>query len=77
MGELYGLAAPFFDPADPAGTTYLMEDGRVERFGPTAFDRTLSRRRDVRCDFEHRGLIRLGYTGDGTVRLWERDTSTP
>ncbi|AWM40272.1 Caudovirus prohead protease [Gemmata obscuriglobus] len=69
MGELFGLVCPFYRAGD-AGTEYELADGRFERFAPSAFERTLSRRRDVRCDLLHNGEIRLGYTSDGTVRLW-------
>jgi len=66
--ELFGIACPFYRAGDP-GTEYELESGEWERFAPTAFDRAL-RRSNVRCDLLHNEIIRLGYTGDGTVRLW-------
>ncbi|MBP3954014.1 HK97 family phage prohead protease [Gemmata sp. G18] len=78
MGELYGLACPFYRP-DAPGTEYELPTGQweqygaeplYERFAPTAFDRVLRLRRNVRCDLLHNGEIRIGYTEDGVVRLW-------
>ncbi|VTR91854.1 Marine sediment metagenome DNA, contig: S01H1_L03343 (Fragment) OS=marine sediment metagenome GN=S01H1_10112 PE=4 SV=1: Peptidase_U35 [Gemmata massiliana] len=76
MGEIYGIACPFYQPGDP-GTEYEMtadrwraygDESLVERFAPTAFDRTLQRR-DVRCDLFHNNEVRVGYTSEGSVKL--------
>ena len=66
--QLYGYAAVWHVEGD-AGTEYILADGTVERFAMTAFDRALTRGCDVRADLLHNGELRLGYIGDGTVRL--------
>lgn len=67
--QLYGYCA-VWHVEGAAGTEFELPDGRVERFAPTAFDRTLARGHDVRCDLLHNSELRLAYVSDGTARLW-------
>src|SRR5437016_1179575 len=66
---LTGMAAVFFDPADPEGTTYKLYDGLVERINPQAFTRALRERQDVAGLFSHDPRLVLGRVSSGTMRL--------
>lgn len=65
-----GLAAVFYNPADP-GTEYdLFGDGSVlERIMPNAFDRALREKDDVVLLYNHDDSLLLGRTTSRTVEL--------
>lgn len=63
-----GYAAVFFDPAD-AGTQYQMWEDIAERILPSAFDRALREKDDVRALFNHEASRVLGRSTSGTLRL--------
>jgi HK97 family phage prohead protease len=68
--QLAGLAAVFFNAADP-GTEFVLMRERdyevVERIMPGAFDDCMAQ--DVRCLYDHESDQLLGRTKSGTMRL--------
>jgi HK97 family phage prohead protease len=68
--QLAGLAAVFYNAADP-GTEFVLMRERdyevVERIMPGAFDAVLAQ--DVRCLYDHESDRLLGRTKSGTLRL--------
>lgn len=71
--QIIGLAAAFYREGD-LGTEYEMVrfgDFRViERLMPTAFDRAIRERDDVRALVNHDPSLILGRTAAGTLRLY-------
>ncbi len=65
---LIGYAAVFHNPAD-SGTEFRMDQRVVERVGRSAFDRSLSEKRDVICAVNHDPSQLLGRTSSGTMQL--------
>lgn len=66
--KIHGMAAVFYR-SDDAGTEYKLWDDMVERLMPTAFDRALEERDDVRALFNHDANIILGRTTNNTLQL--------
>lgn len=65
---LVGYAAVFYREGDK-GTEYELYPGLVERIAPTAFNRALSERQDVRALANHDPNQVLGRSTAGTLRL--------
>lgn len=72
LPAIVGLAAVFYDPADP-GTQYDWGMGIVERIAPTAFDEALTRGDDARGLFNHDPDNLLGRRSAETLRLQKVD----
>jgi HK97 family phage prohead protease len=67
IGTAFGYGACFWN--GEAGTQYALAPGLRERIMPTAFDRCLRERQDVRGLFNHSADLLLGRTASGTMRL--------
>lgn len=65
---IVGYGAVFYRAGD-VGTEYELWPGLVERIGPTAFNRALAERQDVRGLYNHNPSHILGRTASGTMRL--------
>lgn len=63
-----GYAAVFYRPGEP-GTEYRLGPDTIERIAPTAFNRAIRERHDVRGLFNHDSNMLLGRTASGTMRL--------
>jgi hypothetical protein len=68
LPSITGYAAVFYQPGNP-GTEYRLGRGLVERILPTAFDRALRERDDVRAAFNHDANLILARVKSGTLRL--------
>jgi len=66
--RIAGYAAVFHRAGD-AGTEYQLYEDVVERIAPTAFNRAISERHDVRALFNHSSDHILGRSLSGTLRL--------
>lgn len=67
QNEITGLASVFYDGTP--GTEYQLWAGAVERISPSAFDRALEEKHDVRCCFNHDPNHLLGRLSAGTLIL--------
>lgn len=65
---IVGYAAVFHRASDP-GTEFELWPGLVERIAPTAFNRAIEEKQDVRALFNHEPGYVLGRTKSGTMRL--------
>jgi uncharacterized protein len=63
-----GVASVFYNSADPS-TEYWLWSDMVERIMPSAFDRALKEKHDVRGLFNHDPTMILGRTAAGTLAL--------
>jgi HK97 family phage prohead protease len=63
-----GYGAVFYD-ASRAGTEYQLWPDLIERVAPTAFNRALTERQDVRGLFNHDANQVLGRSSAGTMRI--------
>lgn len=72
MPRIVGMASVFYRSTDP-GTEYELGEGYYERIMPSAFDRAISDKHDVRGLFNHDANCILGRTSSGTMRI----TKTP
>ena len=63
-----GYAAVFHRADDP-GTQYQLSSDLIERIAPTAFNRAISDKHDVRGLLNHDSNFVLGRTSSGTMRL--------
>lgn len=64
-----GYASVFYDPQNKAGTEYKLWSNTVERIAPTAFNRALNEKHDVRGLFNHDSNQVLGRATAGTLKL--------
>lgn len=69
---IVGYAAVFYNPRNK-GTQYDLFPGIVERVAPTAFDRALADKHDVRGLINHDPNIVLGRTAANTMTLEKDD----
>ena len=65
---IVGYGAVFYREGEP-GTEYRLGPDIVEHIAPTAFDRALRERQDVRGLFNHDPNYALGSTESGTMRM--------
>ena len=65
---IVGYGAVFHRAGEP-GTEYRLAPDIVERIAPTAFDRALSQKQDVRGLFNHDPNMLLGRAAAGTLRM--------
>lgn len=65
--KIVGYGAVFYDGTP--GTEFQLWPGVLERIAPTAFDRALEERDDVRGLFNHQPDNLLGRTSAGTMKL--------
>jgi len=66
--NILGVAAVYFNAADP-GTEYQLYEDYFERMLPGAFDRAIREKDDVRGLFNHDPNMILGRTTAGTMKL--------
>lgn len=68
LPDIVGLAAVYYNSADPAGTQYQLWDNYFERIMPGAFDRAV-KEDDVRALQNHDPRLLLGRSSAGTLSL--------
>lgn len=68
LPNITGLAAVYYNSADPAGTQYQLWDNYFERIMPGAFDRAV-KEDDVRALQNHDPRLLLGRSSAGTLSL--------
>lgn len=68
LPDIVGLAAVFYNAADPAGTQYQLWDNYFERILPGAFDRAV-KEDDVRALQNHDPRLLLGRSAAKTLTL--------
>lgn len=64
-----GYASVFYSEADKEGTTFRIYSDLEERIAPTAFDRALSERQDVRALYNHDFSNVVARTKAGSLTL--------
>jgi HK97 family phage prohead protease len=65
---IVGYGAVFYRDGEE-GTEYRLDHNTVERIAPSAFNRALQEKQDVRGLFNHDPNYALGSTASGTMRL--------
>lgn len=70
---LCGRAGVYFDPADPAGTEALADDGAVLRYERGCWDWLMRDPRHVRFRNDHNPDEEFGGVADGSLRLFLDD----